>query len=42
MQSKIDFVITFEIYKLIISIVIKILVYLRKIDNIDDIDFNKF
>lgn len=42
MQFKINFIISFKIYKLITTIIIKLLIYLRKADNINDLDFSKF
>ena len=41
-QSEKGFIISFKIHKLITTIVIKLLIYLRKANNIDNVDFNKF
>lgn len=40
-QFEINFIAAFKIYKLIMLIVIKLLIYLCKIDNIDDVNFDK-
>ena len=40
-QFEKSFIISFKIYKLITTIIIKLLIHLRKVNNIDSVDFNK-
>lgn len=42
MQFKKDLLVSLKIYKLIITIVKKLLIYLRKTNNIDNVNFNKY